>query len=440
MANLGTLMSVTEPSGFWVNIIKAFEGWTLNYVLAIILLTVVIRLIWAVVETFSKFTQQKQAGVQAKMQPELEKLKAKYASQPQVLSQKQNELYRKYYGKGYYGSCAIMLVVMALNMVVFFTLFAGLNSMASYRSTNSYDSLKYEYANCLNVTNEYLGDLSDAAKNEKFADYENLEFRVSTNTEDGKKYIGLYQNDELLSSLVEYKNDFSSETTVHNTETDQDETVVVSANSNIIEIMNKLFPAEGSPEISEGLTLSEGIQKVVDKAIVSYYDENKDSFLWIENIWLADSPLVKSIPSYSSISKQLGKNYVQEGEETIYNGFMTNLSSARNRANGYFILPILCILAAFLSIQVNALYNKIKNKKKGIIMPPTKFKWTTLIIPMILGLFALLYNSVFAIYLLTGQLVSTLVSPLQLLIIDKIIDKKKQKEEDAIVVDYSRKF
>ena len=208
MANLGALASVTEPSGFWVNIIKAFEGWTLNYVLAIILLTVVIRLVWAVVETFSKFSQQKQASVQAKMQPELEKIKAKYASQPQVLSQKQNELYRKYYGKGYYGSCAIMLVVMALNMVVFFTLFAGLNSMASYRSTNSYDSLKYEYANCLNVTNEYLGDLSDAAKNEKFADYENLEFRVSTNTEDGKKYIGLYQNDELLSS-AEYKNDFS---------------------------------------------------------------------------------------------------------------------------------------------------------------------------------------------------------------------------------------
>ena len=442
MANLGILASVSEPSGFWVNIIKAFEGWTLNYVLAIILLTVVIRLVWAVVETFSKFSQQKQSAVQAKIQPELEKLKAKYASQPGVLTQKQNELYRKYYGRGYYGSCAIMLVVMILNMVVFFTLFAGLNSMAAYKVGSNYDGLKYEYANCINVANEYLGDKTDDTKLDLFKDYENLEYKIFT--EDETKYVALYQNETEILKL-EYKTDFSSTKTVHNDETGEDEEVTVISNENIIAIINNLFPSEDSGVIDpvidseSGLKLSQAVKNVVMKEIEKYYDANKDSFLWIENIWLADSPLVKSVPSYSSLSKQLGKNYVAEGEEQIYNSFMPELSVQRSRANGYFILPLLCVLGALFSMWINSLYNKIKNKKKGIVVK-SQFKWTLIILPLILGLFALLYNSVFAIYLFTGQIVSALVSPLQLLIVDKIIDKQKKKEEDKTVVEYSRKF
>lgn len=59
MAFLGTLLSISEPSGAWIGVIKAFEAVTNNYVLAIIFLTVVIRLIWSVVDTFNRYNQQK---------------------------------------------------------------------------------------------------------------------------------------------------------------------------------------------------------------------------------------------------------------------------------------------------------------------------------------------------------------------------------------------
>ena len=118
---------------------------------------------------------------------------------------------------------------------------------------------------------------------------------------------------------------------------------------------------------------------------------------------------------------------------------MPELSVQRSRANGYFILPLLCVLGALFSMWINSLYNKIKNKRKGVVVK-SQFKWTLIILPLILGLFALLYNSVFAIYLFTGQIVSALVSPIQLLIVDKIIDKQKKKEEDKTIVEYSRKF
>ena len=96
MAVLSMLL-LAEPSGFWENIIKAFEGFTNNYVLAIILLTVIIRIIWAPIDTLNKRMSQKMTAVQAKMQPELDKINKKYANDPKLLKQKQNELYSKYH-------------------------------------------------------------------------------------------------------------------------------------------------------------------------------------------------------------------------------------------------------------------------------------------------------------------------------------------------------
>lgn len=453
MANLGVLLSVTEPSGFWVNIIKAFEGVTKNYVLAIIFLTVVIRLIWGIVETFSKFGQQKQQSVQAKMQPELEKLKVKYQSQPEVLNQKQNELYKKYYGKGYYGSCIIMLIIMVLNLLIFLTLFTGLNSMASFKIANNYDNLKYQYVNSLNVADHYLGDYEDSEKRELFADYKNLEFKVS---QDGE-YIGLFHKDNgqlVEGSLIKFEKDFSSTKKVLNQESGDEEDVTVLSNTNIINLIQKIFPEDkqndfvigsqtiknenGEDEVVD-LYLSSAIQNIAMESVITHYDLNKDSFLWIENIWIADSPFDKSIVSYKTLVSQVGKKNIEEGEETIYNSFMPELAKARSKANGYLILPILCVLASVFSMYINSLYNKLKNKKKGIVQAKGGFKWAQLILPIILGIFALFYNSVFAIYMLTGQLVASLLSPLQLFVIDKIMDRKKGKQEN-VTVDYSRKF
>ena len=59
MAILSTLLAVSEPTGFWETIIRAFDKVCNNYVLAVIFLTVVIRVIWAIVDTYSKYNQQK---------------------------------------------------------------------------------------------------------------------------------------------------------------------------------------------------------------------------------------------------------------------------------------------------------------------------------------------------------------------------------------------
>ncbi len=492
MANLSALLAVSEPSGFWITIIKAFEAVTNNYVLAIIFLTVVIRVIWAIVDTFSKHSQQKMSIIQSQMQPELDKIKAKYGNSPQQLNQKQNEVYKKYYGKSYYTGCLMMLVVMILNLVIFFTLFSGLNAMATYKIDSNYNNLKYSYANCINVVDDYFNsDYTDESKQELFKNYENLAFIIESDDE-GKQIISLikYQTNgdgefildengnKTFSKVhsLEYKTDFGyilEETKEEDGKIIVDKTAVTT-NDYIISILNRIFPVygegevEGSKEIIliedykpvldengqqvigedgqpvyEDLYLSTAIQSTAMSYVIDVYDQTQDSFLWIENIWIADSPTVKSIVDYDTLVSQIGgEGNVQEGERQVYDAFMKDLKIERSRVNGYYILAILCVLVAVASMLLNNYFTKRRNKKQGKeIQTQKSAKWMQIIVPILLGIFALFYNSVFSIYMLTGQIVSAILTPLQYLVIDAINNRKNKKTDDKKpVVEYSRKF
>ena len=65
-----------------------------------------------------------------------------------------------------------------------------------------------------------------------------------------------------------------------------------------------------------------------------------------------------------------------------------------------------------------------------------------IIIPVLFGFFALLYNSVFAIYMLIGQVVSCVLTVPQLMFVDWLYNKINSKKEKTGLdsVDYSRKF
>ena len=486
MAILSNLLAVSEPTGFWETIIRAFDNVTNNYVLAVIFLTVVIRVVWAIIDTYSKYNQQKMNLIQQKMQPELDKIKAKYEKSPQVMNQKQNEVYRKYMNRGYYSGCLVTFLMMALNLVVFFTLLSGLNSMASYNITSSYNNLKFTYTNTLNVIDEYLGDYTDQSKLDELADYQSLGIeiyneediqyialvRYSTN---GEEFVldengNLQVEEELYRTL--YQTDFAKiiETSIENGNNTITSYKAITNNDFIISLVNKLIPVyeegleedyeivllqnipvlddngeqlydENQQPLYRDLYLSEVVQLLAMNEVTTVYDIEKDSFLWIENIWLADSPTSQSIMSYQTLSSQASG--LEAREEEVYNAFMPNLNELRGRVNGYYILPILCVLVSTLSIVLNNLHTKRKNKKLGKETVKVKgaMKWMQIAIPVLLGIFALFYNSIFAIYMLTGQIVSTILLPLQLLIIDKLMEKKKDKEDKANnVVEYSRKF
>ena len=90
----------------------------------------------------------------------------------------------------------------------------------------------------------------------------------------------------------------------------------------------------------------------------------------------------------------------------------------------------------------------MKKEGKNAVKPAPAVgmaKWLPIVLPIVLGVFTLLYNSMFSIYLVTGQVVSLVISYPQALLVDLISDKLKGKKKEEITsskndVDYSRKF
>ena len=213
-----------------------------------------------------------------------------------------------------------------------------------------------------------------------------------------------------------------------------------------------------NPGDEEDIKLSQVIKALAMPNVLSVYDKNKSesSFLWIDSIWVADSPFKNSVFTFDEYKKEIGANNVSEQEEVIYNSFMNDLKAEKGRVNGYFILAIISIGVSFLSVWLGQLgTNKEKKEKKEkeekFVSPfapkqnqqtPNKKsgKLMMFIMPIIMGIFAILYNSVFAIYLVTSQLISVAFVPLNNAIIkawDKHDQKKKASKEP--VVDYRRK-
>lgn len=460
---LNLLGAVSEPTGFWPNIIKGFESGVGSYILAIVLITLIIRVIWAPFDTINKKISKKNARLQAELQPELERIKAKYGNDKNLLSRKTQELYRKN-NVSMGGSLGFMLIFLTLNLLIFFTLFSGLNAMADFKISQEYENLKTNYANVLNLSNQEFDNLDL----EIFENYESITIKV----EDGK--IRAYK-DETVVAEADYKSDFSYTIQVEE-KNDAGETVfdeggqpkmvdkVISNDQAIYDLVSKLvveqpyLDAEGNQILDtdnnpvpnpsfKGNTkvaingteyeIKDTINAFANNYIKEVYKENADntSFLWIANYWVADSPFKSSIFTYDQFKSEIGASNVSEHEETIYNAFMVNLAKSEGRVNGYFILALLSVGVSFLSTYVGAL----ANRKKG--QPVQSNKSMMLVMPIIMGIFALFYNSVFAIYLVVSQAISTALTPLENLIIDKWEDHDKKKKDEKLksVVDYRRK-
>ncbi len=361
MAFIANLLA-TAPTGVWEKIIFAFNGKIRNYALAIILLTLCIKLIMLPLDFINRRSSAKMTEVQEKLQPKMAEIQKRYPDKT-VQNQKIGELYQKE-GFNPLGSCLPMLGVLILSCFVFFTLFSGLNKMAAYKITDQYEQLQIAY----------------------ITDYVKVEHSLTDE-----------QIKELKASEVE---------------------------GYIIEIS----------ESGDESKIS-----VANATVEEKYKEVQESFLWIKNVWIADSPFAKAIPSFDSYVKTANLIFEGENKETLkanaqkaYEAVMGNLEKNQG-VNGYFILAILAGTTTFLS---QYLLTKKKNKKdnfysqqaKGsdtVKAQQTSNKAMMVIFPVIMLIFTLSYNSIFAIYIVTGQLFSTATAPL----INKLLQVTSKKRE-----------
>lgn len=368
MVNLINLLA-TQPTGFWPSIIQFFNSAFVNYAVAIIMLTLCIKLIMLPFDYLNKRVARKNQQIQTVIQPELVALQKKYGNNRDVLNQKTQELYKRH-NVNMGGSCLIMLINLVFTFVVFLTLFSGLNTMASYKLESKYEQLEQTYISVV-----YTGDYSALTDDE----------------------ITSYINQVELESKVEQANTLVAEK----------------------------------------------------------YNEIKDSWLWINNIWMADSPFEKQIPTFDEYvtSARITFQDLKDNDGTIiknattlreeakqrYETVMNPLSEVNKGVNGYLILTILTVVSALLMqignqkgwFRKKSIRQKMKEQRDlqkrqqqlGQAPQTSSMNAMMIIMPLLMGYFTLMYNSVFSLYIVIGQLFGFVTSPL----IDLILDIKDEK-------------
>lgn len=182
------------------------------------------------------------------------------------------------------------------------------------------------------------------------------------------------------------------------------------------------------------------------------WKNNKDGWLWIDNIWRADTQ-ENAVPSYKSLSSIVSaakyKKATQEFkqiDEAEYNKVMGSLvQENKGNWNGYYILAILALGLTFLSQWISELGNKVKTPKKvktNKFYKPleddkkpkdptnsTTMKILKYVLPVIMVIFVITSSAAFGIYIVTSSLISILTN----LLINYLVKLATKKQEAEVV-------
>ena len=77
------------PGGMWESIIGGFNSAMGSYIWSVILLAVLVRIVFALVDIFKKYFNMKRMQINEKMKPELEAIQKKYGHDKVLLQKKQ---------------------------------------------------------------------------------------------------------------------------------------------------------------------------------------------------------------------------------------------------------------------------------------------------------------------------------------------------------------
>lgn len=202
---------------------------------------------------------------------------------------------------------------------------------------------------------------------------------------------------------------------------------------------NEVYNAGYSETLTE--TELEQLKARSEAAVVVKYGEIKEDFLWVKNIWRADTSQ-SVIPKYKDFTKLINKvqGVEEKPTEEEYNKVMNCVANANSGWNGYYILTILAAIATFVSAQIPTWIAKIKAKKRHEVYAPVQQNQImSYLLPLVMALFTLFYTASFAIYIVVGSLFAMITQPVLTIIVDAIDSKKAKKEQESKKVSYSRK-
>ncbi len=391
--------SLAAPHDLWTIIINWIQSGVANYGWTILLFTLLVKVVVSPLDFTVKLTTRKQNLVQKKCAPEIAKLNKKYGNDQQSIKVQTNSLYKREGMKMGVG-CIVMLVNLVLTVVIFFTLYGSLRQVSAYESIVQYEQVEQSY------TNAYYQGMID------FSDSDEIK-----NIEDAKECETKFAQAKAF--IENEKNDTSSdEWTNHNEYYENHKAIFAST-----EITNKALVAA-----------------------VSTWNNVKAKWLWIENIWVADST-TSPLPNYDGLmaiaknggdeyANYVSKNIDKERCNLISTNVMAEVKTQTGRsANGFYIIAILSAVVTLASQLISQFQNRLKNKKANELAKATdksagmSMKMMMIIMPIIMLIFALTTGAGFGIYIVTSNIASIVLGEISTLIVNAITKKKRLEVE-----------
>lgn len=448
-ASIGITTMPELNSPYTLNFIGIFIKWLVeslpNMGLGIIVFTLALKLVTLPLDIYSRVSMKKNNLKMERMRPQLEKLQRQYANNKDLYNQKIAALYKK---EGYsaLSSCLPTLVTLIVFIIVI-NQFSNYSSYANLQlirgMADSYNAAVESYNQENDTTlvikdgKEYRLNVSAVFSTEKLAEIGVKEVGDKYFAEDVEKFYGYLKSlneegytDYLADSVILKKDDgyeFSHEnydSTITQDDINKDVTTAV-------------ITAQCTDAIA-------AVEAYASEAAAKYYKENVPSFLWVKNIWVEDLPWKHPVrESFSDYNFTVRKGCSSEPADVdmskeLYAKLTASLEDEKSSANGYLILVVLSIGVMILSTVISNNAQKAQMELQTVDGSAAQTsKMMTWMMPIMFGVFAFIYTASFSIYMV----VSSLVSTLSMLIINKVVENRfnKKIEEENAKASFSRR-
>lgn len=415
-----TLMAAQLPEnliGQWL--VKLAEQLP-SFGVTVIVFTIILRLIMSPLDIWQRVSQRKQTKAMQRLQPKLAKLQKQYANQPQLLRQKQAEL-QKQEKLHPLASCIPLLV----STIIFFVVFAGFRQLVAYQNEVIMEHVYAEYM-AYNADEQGLHAQEAAIDYVKSVALKELQAAAGEGAEVPQEQIDAKFAEidaQIQAASGAYYDTYTAALKVYS------EYVAIEDLTQSKQYYDSLSDTEKGYVTGVAVEFDQNL----DEQMVTAYTENMESFLWIKNVFMPDtgSNVVPEVDEYVGSKIQAKLEFAGVTYDDLAGPAQRALNKTSTwdikRWNGYFVLPILSIVMSFFTtwfmqkLTPQNLTGDAQQQKSQ----QTTMKILTYMMPLIMGIFAIMYSAAFAIYYFMSNLVSTLLNVVYI-VISKILDKREK--------------
>ena len=168
--------------------------------------------------------------------------------------------------------------------------------------------------------------------------------------------------------------------------------------------------------------------------------KDKNTWLWVKNVWKSDTKTSQFIEFEDYASYEGFDEASKESALGRYKFITKTIDGEKTNSNGFYILIILAVAVSFASQLLSTKLLTPKGQKLN-----TMNKVMMAIIPLSMVFFVISSNAVFALYIIVNSIMTSLISTIITLIMNRK-DKGKTDEEIVLkkknieVVEYSRNY